>query len=102
MNLHVNKEEFDSILQKMVLYETTTRILKNSLHFNSVVLSDISDIKPANYFKYDISEPILVLPIYSISFLNIKQYLDNFEERKGLDLLYNQLVINDYFLEFNS
>ena len=99
MNLRVNKEEFESIIQKMVLYETTTRILKNSLHFNSVVLSDIDIIEQANKFKYDISDSFLVLPIYSISFLNIKQYLDNFEERKGLDLLYNQLVINDYFLE---
>lgn len=101
-NLNIDIDTYKKLMSKMILYKVSSRILKNPIHFTNLKLIDKEYVENANHFDYPIYDKILILTIYNISFLNLKNYLDNFEENSGLKNLYDMLVINEYFSENTS
>jgi len=95
----LNKDKLIESLQKMIIYKTSTTIVKNSIHYHNIVTLDKELISHSNHFNYDLLDTVFVLPIFNISFLNLQQYLNNFSETTDLSKLYNLVVLSDFFSE---
>ena len=92
---------------KLVLEETSSRIIKNFEHNHNLLLVKGKDIEQFNKFGYELDEKILVLPLLNISYKNVSKYLKIYEGHYTLEDFYKILIINDYFskeskLSFNS
>jgi len=96
-DINISKDLYNALLEKTILYKTSINIIKNPVHFSNIKLVDKECIEKANIFGYPLDDKILLLTIFNISFLNLRNYLDNLEENNGLKNLYDTLVINDYF-----
>ena len=88
-----------SDLQKMVLYETNTTIVKNMIHYCNMIYCKSESFTLANHFKYNLDEMVLIIPFLNISFLNLQKYIDTINGDNNLDKLYNVFVLNNYFGE---
>jgi hypothetical protein len=98
-NVNIESDELNNILNSMTLYETKINIVKNQIHYNNIIYIESEIIKNANKFNYDLNEKALILPIFNISFLNLKNYLDKISSVNNFKDFYDYLVINEYFKE---
>ena len=106
-NRQINKDLWYSFKSKLVLSETSIKIVKNFEHSHNVSIVNTNDIEMFNHFGYDLPEKILVLPMFNISYLNIQNYLKIYEGHYKLEDIYNIIVINELFskksrISFNS
>tara|TARA_B100001093_G_scaffold518392_1_gene603020 strand:- start:973 stop:3687 length:2715 start_codon:yes stop_codon:yes gene_type:complete len=93
--LEIDKDLYKNLENKLVIEETNLRALNNmDLNHNlSVVLS--KDFEIFNHFGYDLEEKILISPIFSISYKNIKCFLKVYEGLSNLEDLYKIFFINE-------
>lgn len=98
-NVNIESDELNNILNSMILYETKINIVKNQIHYNNIIYLESEIIKNTNKFNYDLNEKVLILPIFNISFLNLKNYLDKISSVNNFKYFYDYLVINEYFKE---
>ena len=104
---NINSEFWKSMSMKLVLDETSIRTVKNFEHNHNLIIVKSSDFEQFNHFGLELDEKILVLPIFSVSYRNIKNYLKIFEGNFNLENIYNIVVLNQIFskeesLSFNS
>ncbi len=97
LSKRINKDTFENILNNMILYKASISIVRNMIHYGNISYcpSELLDI--ANKFKYQLEENIIVLPIYTVSFLNIQKYIDNFNGVNTFNNFYDILIMNNYF-----
>ena len=50
-----------------------------------------------NHFGYELTEKILILPLFNVSYLNVQNYLKIYEGHHKLEDIYNILVLNQVF-----
>ena len=74
-NIEISIKDWDDVKSKLVLYKSSTKILKNECHFKNISIVDNNTINVFNKFEYELEGDILVIPIIDISFLNIIEYL---------------------------
>ena len=103
----VPKDKWQEIGNKLVLSETSIKLINNFDHNHNLTLVNSSEIEQFNHFGFELSDKILVLPIFNISYLNIKNYLKIYEGNSKMCDLYNTLVLNQVFsnnskLNYNS
>ncbi len=93
----INKDTFNNILNEMVLYKCSVALVRNMVHYGNISYCPSELLQTANKFKYQLEENIIVLPIYTISFLNIQKYIDNFNGVNTFNNFYDILIMNNYF-----
>lgn len=93
----IEPDEYNMILKQMILYQVKTSILKNLIHYGNIIFCKKEDINVSNHFNYILDDMVLILPFYNISFLNLQKYMDTINGSNNLDVLYNLLVIYNYF-----
>ena len=97
---YIDIEVWNDLTNKITIYETTKKIIKNEKHCIDLTLINSELIKQFNHFGYTLEDNsmVLVLPILNISFLNIKKYLDAFEGSvSSLSDVYNLVLLNQHF-----
>ena len=104
---NINSDFWRSMSTKLVLDETSIKTIKNFEHNHNLVIVNSADFQQFNHFGLELDEKILVLPIFSVSYRNIKNYLKIFEGNFNLQNIYNIVVLNQIFsketsLSFNS
>jgi hypothetical protein len=97
MDKTIDKDIFNSILNDMILYKANIAIVRNMVHYGNIAYCESSIVNTANKFKYYLEESILILPIYTISFLNLQKYIDNFNGVNTFNNFYDILIMNNYF-----
>ena len=103
----IDKEKWNSFSSKLVLSETSIKLIKNFDHNHNLTVVNSKDFEMFNHFGFNLDEKILLLPILNISFLKLKDYLKIYEGNHTLEDVYNVLVINEFFshnskLNYNS
>jgi hypothetical protein len=93
----INPEFWKGMSKKLVLDETSIKTIKNFEHNHNLVVVNSADFEQFNHFGLELEEKILVLPIFSVSYKNIKNYLKIFEGNFTLKNIYNILVLNQIF-----
>ena len=93
----INKDNLDNYLQTMVIYKVKVSLVKNNIHYQNIIILDKTQIQKSNHFNYELDEKVFIIPIFNVSFLNLKQYLDRFNCNTDLSKLYNMIVMSDYF-----
>jgi hypothetical protein len=101
LNKIIEEDTFNQLMDKMILYQTKTSILSNTVHFGNIFQVELKDVLKANKFNYKLEETIIVLPIYNISFLNLQKYIDNINNN-NFDNLYDILILNNFFGDNNN
>lgn len=104
---NISAEKWNQLDDKLVLEEVGTRILRNFEHNHNLLLVKSSELQQFNKFGFNLTDKIIVLPIFNISYKNINKYLKIYDGHSTLEDLYRILIINDYFsreskLSFNS
>ena len=94
---NLEKKQLDNIKSNLILYETSTAIISNIRHYSNLICIDKKELEDLNIFGYELPDCVLCLPIFNITFLNIKNYLDLQSQKNNLDNLQNMLVLNNYF-----
>ena len=97
VSTRINKETFESTLNNMILYKASISLVRNIVHYGNISCCQSTLFETANKFKYQLEENILVLPIYTISFLNLQKYIDNFNGVNTFNNFYDILIMNNYF-----
>jgi hypothetical protein len=97
LSKRIDRTAFDNILNNMILYKASISIVRNMVHYGNISYCPCELIETANKFKYLLEENVLVLPIYSISFLNLQKYIDNFNGINTFNNFYDILIMNNYF-----
>ena len=68
--ININKEDWEYISNKLVIVESSLKIIKNKSHFQNLRLMSKNKIEKFNHFGYDLDdEKYLTLPILNISFI---------------------------------
>lgn len=96
----ISKEVIINIKSKMIIYEISTNILRNKLHYDNISLVKSEFIKDFNHFDYELEDKVLVLPILNIKFLDLQKYLEMFNKIYDLKDFYNMVLIGKY--KFNN
>ena len=91
------RDNWKSLENKLVLEETSNRILKIFDIFQNISLVTSSDLEMFNLFGLDLDEKIIVIPIFDIAYKNIKDYLKTYEGLYTLEDLYKIHFISDHF-----
>lgn len=91
------RDSWKSLENKLVLEETSNRILKNFDLFQNISLVTSSDLEIFNLFGLALEEKSIVIPIFDISYKNIKDYLKTYEGLYTLEDLYKIHFISDHF-----
>ena len=68
------KSKWSTYSSKLVLSETSIKVLNNFDHNHNITLVNSDDIQNFNHFGYDLTDKVLVLPIFNVSYLNVKNY----------------------------
>lgn len=85
-----------------ILYETDINIILNPRYFNDCIVINKNQIDIFNHFKYNLTDNIIIIPFFTISFLDISKHIDIISNsRNSLKELYNELVIRSNF-NFNK
>lgn len=103
----LDPEVWKSFSNKLVIDETSIKAVKNFDHNHNLILVNSSDIEQFNHFGLELDEKILVLPIFSVSYKNLKNYLKIYEGNFVVKDIYNILVLSHMFykksdLSYNS
>lgn len=93
---YIAKGIINKIKSKMILYEISTNILRNKLHFDNVTLVRSEFIKGFNHFDYELEDKVIVIPFLNIKFLDLQKYLDMFNKLYDLKDFYNMVLIGKY------
>lgn len=94
---YIDKSTLKNLSTKLVLHETSIKIIGNFNHSHNIVLCNSIDFESFNHFGYEMKEKILILPIFDVSYINITKYLKLFEGSNTFIDLYKLLVVNQHF-----
>lgn len=98
----VTSQFTDDKLIPFTLYKCSNKILRNDSHFNNLLYNDYEIFKTANKFNYDLAGNIFIVPIFNVTFNNIKSYLDSFDEKDNLKEIYNMVILMKEFRSSNN
>ena len=70
----VLKSSWNSLEFKLVLFESTIKLIKNKYHYENLCLASSENFKIFNHLGYNLDEEILIVPIFEVSFLNLIDY----------------------------
>ena len=91
------KSKWSTYSSKLVLSETSIKVVNNFDHNHNITLVNSGDIQNFNHFGYDLTDKVLILPLFNVSYLNVKNYLKIYEGLYKLDDIYNIVVLNEMF-----
>lgn len=91
------KSKWSSYSSKLVLSETSIKVINNFDHNHNITLVNSNDVQDYNHFGYDLTDKVLILPLFNVSYLNVKNYLKIYEGHYKLDDIYNIVVLNQMF-----
>ena len=73
------------------------KVINNFDHNHNITLVNSNDVQDYNHFGYDLTDKVLILPLFNVSYLNVKNYLKIYEGHYKLDDIYNIVVMNQLF-----
>ena len=91
------KDKWFNYTSKLVLSETSMKVISNFDHNHNLTLVNSADIEQFNHFGYNLTEKIIILPLLNVSYLNLKNYLKIYEGHYKLEDIYNIVVLNQFF-----
>jgi len=91
------KSKWSSYSPKLVLSETSIKLINNFNHNHNITLVNSNDIQQFNHFGHELTDRILILPLFNISYLNVTTYLKIYEGHYTLNDIYNIVVLNQLF-----
>ena len=84
------------VYKHLIIIKAPIRMLKNMNHFNNIiVLSDIQ-LQLCNIINYPLESKNIVLPNFTINYLNIQSYINQYEKYKLTNLI-NIIKLNHNF-----
>ena len=98
----IDKNSWKDISTKLVLHETSIKVIGNFNHSHNIVLCNSKDFENFNHFGYEMNDKILVLPIFDVSYINITNYLKLFEGDNTFVDFYKLLIVNQHFNNKNK
>lgn len=96
-NYYIDKNKFNEINKKLILFEIPFKLLKNFNHMNKLMILKSDQLDNINSLNYKLNEVNLVLLILNIKYNNLKLYLSQFEQKNDLIYIYKLFVLNKYF-----
>ncbi len=96
---YISTSTWHNLENKLVLYETSIKVLKNKIHFENLSICKSFHFENFNHFGYDLSEEILIVPIFEFSFLNLIDYSKIHSGQNNLSTIHNLLFLKNYFLK---
>ncbi len=97
LSKRIDRDKFQTILNNMIMYKASISLIRNMVHYGNISYCSSELLDISNKFKYQLEENIIVLPIYTISFLNLQKYIDNFNGINTFNNFYDILIMNNYF-----
>ena len=92
----ISEELLLEVYSHLVIIKAPLRMLKNPYHFNNIIILSNAKLQLCNIFNYPLESKNIVLPIFTINYLNILSYINQYEKYKLPDLL-NIIKINHTF-----
>ena len=89
-------------INDLILYKISERILNNIVFKNMSIILSNNDIQKYNIFNYELDNENIVIPILNITFNNLIQYLEQYNDNYTLINIYNTLLLNTYFNNNNE
>jgi hypothetical protein len=96
-NYYIDKNKFNEINKKLILFEIPFKLLKNLNHMNKLMILKSEQLDNINSLNYKLNEITLVLLILNIKYNDLKLYLSQFEQKNDLIDIYKLFVLNKYF-----
>lgn len=93
----VSKPFSEESIKDFVLYKCSNKLLRNDSHYNNLIYCDQEQFQIANKFNYELENNIFIVPIFNVTFNNIKNYIDSFDEKDNLKEIYNMIVLMKEF-----
>jgi len=93
----VMKSSWNSLEFKMVLFESTIKLIKNKYHYENLCLASSENFKIFNHLGYDLDEEILIVPIFEVSFLNLIDYERLYCGYSNFKTVWNLVFLKEYF-----
>ena len=89
-------------INNLILYKISNKILNNIVFKNISIILSNSDLEKYNIFNYVLDNENIVIPILNITFNNLIQYLEQYNDNFTLINIYNTLLLNTYFNNNNE
>jgi hypothetical protein len=80
----------------LIIIKVPIRMLKNMHHFNNIIVLSDMQLQLYNIFNYPLESKNIVLPIFTINYLNILSYINQYEKYKLTNLI-NIINLNHKF-----
>ena len=94
---NINKELYNNICNNIILIKAPISLIQNFTHYCKITILSKNAIEKFNNNNYQLQDKNLVLPMFNISYENIKLYLLQYNKSQSFVDIYKCLVINDYF-----
>jgi hypothetical protein len=96
-NWQVSSDVFEQVSSNLLIHKTSIKVLKNKTHFDNCIMLSEKQLKPYNIFNYELANKNIVIPIFNVEYINLLQYLEQYESNDNLQSIYNIKVLNKYF-----
>ena len=93
----VSEDIFNQVSSNLIIYKVSVKILKNKSHWDSMIIMSNDFLQKYNIFNYELKNKNVVVPIFNISYLNLLQYVQQYESENNLENIYKMKVLNKYF-----
>ncbi len=91
----IKKKDWQDLGPKLVLEKSSLRLIKNFNFNHNLCLVNSKDLEIFNHFGFDLEDKEIVIPIFEVSYKNLKLYLKVYEGLYSLQEVYKILLIND-------
>lgn len=92
----ISEELLLEVYSHLLIIKAPLRMLKNPYHFNNIIILSDAKLQLCNIFNYSLESKNIVLPIFTINYLSLLSYINQYEKYKLPDLL-NIININHSF-----
>jgi hypothetical protein len=93
----VPEDIFNQVSSNLIIYKVSVKILKNKSHWDSMIIMSNDFLQKYNIFNYELKNKNVVVPIFNICYLNLLQYVQQYESENNLENIYKMKVLNKYF-----
>jgi hypothetical protein len=84
------------VYKHLIIIKVPIRMLKNMHHFNNIIVLSDMQLQLCNIFNYPLESKNIVLPNFTINYLNMLSYINQYEKYKLTNLI-NIINLNHKF-----
>lgn len=101
LKYYIDKNDWSNIQSKMVLVESSFKIIKNKIHYQNLLTISKEKAELFNHFGYEIEEndnnKVLVVLIFDIAYKDLNNYLKIYDGLATFKDIWNIILLKNYW-----